>query len=204
MTFSYLVTAFFQKYLAAERGLSANSIASYSDCLQLLINFACTRLSVQPEDLSIDQFSRELVIDFLNHLENARNNGQSTRNQRLAAIKTFFHFLACSEPELMHLNETIQAICQKRTDYTPPPSMTIEEVETIAAVPDPSRLIGARDKALLTLLYNSGGRAQELADLRICDIRFHAPCTVTLTGKGSKTRVIPLWEDTLAAILRYR
>jgi site-specific recombinase XerD len=203
MTFSHLVTAFFQKYLAAECGLAVNSIASYSDCLKLLITFACTRLAVEPEDLSVDQFTRELVIDFLDDLENNRQNGAATRNQRLAAIKTFFHFLAYNVPELMHLNETIQAIRQKKTDHTPPPSMTIEEVDTIAAVPDPSRLIGARDKALVKLLYNSGGRAQEVADLRICDIRFDTPATVTLTGKGGKTRVIPLWEDTLEAIRYY-
>ena len=203
MSFSHLVTAFFQKHLAAERGLSTNTIASYSDCLQLLINFVCVRLTVQPEEISIDHLSRELVIDFLGHLGSNRANGAATRNQRLAALKTFFHFLAYNVPELMHLNETIQAIYQKKTDHTPPPSMTIEEVESIAAVPNPRRLIGARDKALVKLMYNSGGRAQELADLRICDIRFQAPFTVTLTGKGNKTRVIPLWEDTIEAIRHY-
>jgi integrase/recombinase XerD len=203
MTFSHLVTAFFQKYLASECGLAVNSIASYSDCIKLLITFACTRLAVQPEDLRVDQLTRELVIEFLDDLESSRQNGAATRNQRLAAIKTFFRFLAYNVPERMHLNETIQAIRQKKTDYTPPPSMTIKEVDSIAAVPDPSRLIGARDKALVKLLYNSGGRAQEVADLSICDIRFNAPATVTLTGKGGKTRVIPLWDDTLEAIRYY-
>jgi integrase/recombinase XerD len=203
MTFSYLVTAFFQKYLAAECGLATNTIASYSDCLKLLINFACARLGTQPEDLNVDQFTRDLVIEFLNDLESSRKNVSATRNQRLAAIKTFFHFLAHNVPELMHLNETIQSIRQKTTDYTPPPSMTIEQVNAIAAVVDTSRLIGIRDNALLQLMYNSGGRAQELADLRICDIRFDAPATVTLTGKGGKTRIIPLWGDTVEAIRHY-
>lgn len=203
MTFSYLVTAFFQKYLAAECGLATNTIASYSDCIKLLINFACARLGTQPQDLKVDQFTRDLVIEFLDDLESSRQNVSATRNQRLAAIKTFFRFLARNVPELMHLNETIAAIRQKTTDHTPPPSMTIEQVNAIAAQVDPSRLIGIRDNALLQLMYNSGGRAQELADLRICDIRFDAPATVTLTGKGGKTRVIPLWEDTVAAIRHY-
>ncbi len=203
MTFSHLVTAFFQKYLAAERGLPANTVASYSDCIRLLINFACSHFELQPEELNIERFNRELIIAFLDDLERTRLNGASTRNQRLAAIKTFFHFLAYSAPELMHLNETIQAIRQKKTDYTPPPSMTIDEVDSILAVPDTSQLIGARDKALLTLLYNSGARAQEVADLRICDIRFDAAATVTLTGKGGKTRVIPLRDDTIEAVTNY-
>lgn len=203
MSFSHLVTAFFQKYLAAERGLPANTVASYSDCIRLLVNFACARFATQPEALNIESFNRELIIAFLDDLENTRQNGASTRNQRLAAIKTFFHFLAKNAPELMHLNETIQAIRQKNTDYTPPPSMTIDEVEAIIAVPDTSQLIGARDKALVTLLYNSGARAQEIADLRTCDIRFETPATVTLTGKGNKTRVIPLRKDTIEALSYY-
>ena len=203
MTFSHLVTAFFQKYLAAERGLPPSTIASYSDCIKLLINFACEHFEMLPEDLSVELFTRELVISFLDDLENTRMNGVSTRNQRLAAIKTFFHFLAYNVPELMHLNETIQAIRQKKTDHTPPPSMTIDEVDAIIAVPDTSKLIGVRDKALVVLLYNTGGRAQEVADLRICDIRVNAPASVTLTGKGGKTRVIPLREDTVEALSHY-
>jgi site-specific recombinase XerD len=203
MTFSHLVTAFFQKDLAAERGLPANTIASYSDCIRLLVNFACARLTVQPEALNIENFNRDMIIAFLDDLENTRNNGTSTRNQRLAVIKTFFHFLAKSVPELMHLNETIQAIRQKNTDYTPPPSMTIDEVDAIIAVPDTSKLIGVRDKALVTLLYNSGGRAQEIADLCIRNVRFDAPFTVTLTGKGGKTRILPLRDDTIVAISQY-
>ena len=203
MTFSHLVTSFFQKYLAAERGLPANTIASYSDCIRLLVNFACTRFGVQPEALNIERFNRELIIAFLDDLGNTRHNGACTRNQRLAAIKTFFHFLAKNAPELMHLNETIQAIRQKNTDHKPPPSMTIDEVNAIIAVPDTRLLIGARDKALVTLLYNSGGRAQEIADLRISDIRLDAPSTVTLTGKGGKTRIIPLRDDTIEAISGY-
>lgn len=103
----------------------------------------------------------------------------------------------------MHLNETIQAIRQKNTEHTPPPSMTIDEVNAIIAVPDTSQLIGVRDKALVTLMYNSGGRVQELADLRIADVRFATPATVTLTGKGNKTRVIPLREDTVEALTQY-
>ena len=203
MTFSYLVTTFFQNHLAAERGLSANTIGSYSDCIKLLIRFACARVSALPENLDINQFSRELIIDFLDDLENTRKNTAATRNQRLAAIKTFFHFLASNVPELMHLNETIQAIRQKKIEHTPPPSMTLDEVGAILAVPDPSRLLGARDKALVQLMYQSGGRVQELADLRISDLRFESPATVTLTGKGNKTRVIPLREETLAALTHY-
>jgi len=203
MTFSHIVSAFFTNHLATERGLAANTIASYSDCMKLLINFACERFGIEPEKLGINQLSRELIIDFLDHLENTRHNVESTRNQRLAAIKTFFHFLARNIPELMHLNATIQAIREKNTDTKPPPSMTVNEVHAIQAAPSPNTLLGVRDRALMKLMYNSGARVQELADLTIPDVRSDKPATVKLTGKGRKTRVIPLWDETVEDIGHY-
>jgi site-specific recombinase XerD len=203
MTFSYIVSAFFTAYLTSERGLAANTIASYSDAMRLLLNFACERFGVDPENLRLDQLDRDLVVDFLDHLESTRGNGIATRNQRLAAIKSFFHFLAGKVPELLHLNATVQGIREKRTDHEPPPSLTVAEVNAILAVPDTGTVLGARDNALLQLLYNTGARVQEVAGLRLAHVRRGASATVRLTGKGGKTRVIPLWPQTVAAIDHY-
>ncbi len=203
MTFSNIVCGFFTTHLRAERGLAGNTIASYSDAMKLLRNFASDRFRVEPEKLRLEQLDRELIVDFLDHLESARGNSVATRNQRLAAIKTFFHFLARNIPELLHLSETVQAIQEKRIVREPPPSLTITEVNAILAVPDTGRLIGARDRALLLLLHNSGGRVQELADLNLAQVHSDAGPVVTLTGKGGKTRALPLWPRTLAAIDHY-
>jgi site-specific recombinase XerD len=203
MTFSHIVSAFFTAYLTSERGLAANTIASYSDAMKLLINFACRRFGVEPEKLCLEQLDRDLIVAFLDYLEKERSNAAATRNQRLAAIKTFFHFLARNVPQLMHLNATVQAIREKETDQEPPPSLTVAEVNAILAVPDTGRLLGARDKALLQLLYNSGARVQEVADLSLADVRSDACATVRLTGKGGKTRVLPIWPQTLEAIRHY-
>lgn len=203
ITFSYLVTTFFTSHLSAELGLSPNTVASYSDCMKLLVNHLCERLQVDPEAIDIQMITPERVLDFLDCLQKERGNANATRNQRLAAIKTFFHFLARSVPELMHANERIQAIKLKSTDQRPPSSLTVEEVKAILACPDTGELPGARDKALLQVMYNTGARVQELADLRLADLRLQAPATVTLTGKGNKTRVIPLWEETVQIVNRY-
>lgn len=207
ITFSYLVTTFFTAHLSAELGLSPNTVASYSDCMKLLVNYLCERLELKPEAINIQMISPERVLDFLDYIEKKRENATTTRNQRLAAIKTFFHFLARKVPELMHANERIQAIKLKSKDHSSPPSLTVEEVDAILACPDSGTLLGARDKALLQLMYNTGARVQELADVTIADVRFEVPTTVTVTGKGRKTRVIPLWEETveiLAYYLEYR
>ena len=94
ITFCYLVTTFFTSYLASERGLSQNTIASYSDCMKLLVDYLCKRFGIETEALEIQMMTPKLILEFLDSLEDDRHNGPATRNQRLAAIKTFFHFLA--------------------------------------------------------------------------------------------------------------
>ena len=203
ITFSYLVSTFFTSYLSTERGLSANTIASYSDCMKLLVNHVCKRLGIKPEAIDLRSISPELILDFLDALEKERGNAPATRNQRLAAIKAFFHFLSRNVPELMHQNERLQAIKMKKTDHLPPPSLSVEEVAAILASPDPETLLGARDKALLHLMYNTGARVQELADITVADLHFDALATVSVTGKGRKTRVIPLWQETVQIVAHY-
>lgn len=203
MSFSYLVSTFFTSHLAAERGLSPNTIASYSDCMRLLVSYTCERFAVEVEAIDIRRLDPDLVLEFLDHIEKKRNNGPVTRNQRLAAIKAFFHFLAKHVPELMLQNERLQAIKPKQTDHLPPPSLTIEEVAALIAAPDPKTLCGARDKALLQIMYNTGARVQELADLTVAALHFDNPPAVTLTGKGRKTRVIPLWQETISVLAHY-
>ena len=203
ITFSYLVTTFFTTHLGAELGLSPHTVSSYSDCMKLLINYLCERLEIAPESIDIQMISPERVLDFLDYIEKERGNATTTRNQRLAAIKTFFHFLARAVPELLHANERIQAINLKRKEHHPPPSLTVAEVDAILACPDPGTLRGARDKALLQLMYNTGARAQELADITVADVRFAAPASATVTGKGRKTRIIPLWVETAEILTHY-
>jgi len=200
---SHLITRFFTTYLANERGASQNTIAAYSDTLRLLIKHLCKEHGRQPEELSPEMLGPEAILDFLDHLERDRKNSPSTRNQRLAAIKSFLHYATRENPELMLPNERIQAIRSKKTDHKPPPSLSVEQVRAILDSIDATPLIGLRDKALVQLLYNTGARVQEVADLRLCDLRFDSPATATLTGKGRKTRTIPLWDETVQLIQAY-
>jgi integrase/recombinase XerD len=200
-TLSHLITRFFVSYLTNERGASQNTVAAYSDTLRLLIKHLCKKHGKNPEHLDMEMLDPDATLDFLDHLERDRNNSPSTRNQRLAAIKSFLHYAARENPESMLQNERIQAIRSKKTDHKPPPSLTVEQV--ILDSIDTAPLIGLRDKALIQLLYNTGARVQEIADLRISDLRFEKPATVTLTGKGRKVRTIPLWDETVQHIQAY-
>lgn len=202
-TFSELISRFFTSYLVDERALSSNTVATYSDCMRLLIQYACSRLNIQPEELSMDMINPDLILDFLDHLETDRDNSESTRNERLAAIKAFFHFLARTVPELMGVNERIQAIRRKAVEHKPPPSLTVQEIDALISTVQSTTLLGVRDKAILQLMYNTGARVQEIVELTISDLRLESPPMVTLTGKGRKQRSIPLWPQTVEMIRHY-
>ena len=100
-SFGHLITDFFTAHLGAERGLSPNTVASYADCMRALVDHLCRRHRVKPEDLRVSSVDREDVLAFLDVIEKERGNGPSTRNQRLAAVKTFLHYLARKDPSLM-------------------------------------------------------------------------------------------------------
>jgi site-specific recombinase XerD len=128
-----------------------------------------------------------------------------TRNCRLAAIRSFFRFVAEREPAASAQCAAILRIPTKRTSSRDVCYLDEDEVAAILRQPDRSTPEGQRDNALLSLLYNTGARIQEALDLRPMDVRFKAPAQVRLIGKGRKERVCPIWDETaqlLAALLK--
>jgi integrase/recombinase XerD len=203
ITFGTLIISFFSSYLANQKGDSPETIASYSDCIRLLINYSCERLNLKIDKLAIDMISDQIILDFLDYLEQERNNTPTTRNQRLAAIKTFFRFAASQEPKLIAVCERVCNISKKKTAHKVIESLENNEVKAIMDQPDTNELNGLRDKALLTLLYNTGARVQEVIDLNISDLNMENPKQVILTGKGRKQRIIPLYTETVEVINDY-
>jgi site-specific recombinase XerD len=202
-TMGTLIMKFFHVYLANERGLSAHTIHSYSDCVRLLLSFAGERLGLSVDKLSFDGISDSLILDFLDHLEAKRENAPATRNQRLAAIKTFFRFLAHHEPTLLATCERVCAIRAKNAPHKVMETMNNAEVQAIFDGLTADTVHDARDRALLSLLYNTGARVQEVVDLHIGDLRMDAPYHVKLTGKGRKERFVPLHKETVDDLRRH-
>ena len=202
-TLGSLLVTFFRNYLADQKGYSKNTIGSYSDCIRLLLCYACKHLGVSLDKFSIEMLSQELILNFLDYLEQERGNGPNTRNQRLGAIKTFSRFLALQEPTLTLACERICAISAKKVQHTVVATLDDNEVRGILGETETDTLLGARDQALLSMLYNTAARAQELVDLDLPDLRLEAPFQVLLTGKGRKERIVPLYEETVVAIKHY-
>lgn len=198
-----LVMKFFHNYLANERGVSGNTIGSYSDCVRLLLDYAAKRLGLSPDQLSFDAISDLIILDFLDHLESERSNAAATRNQRLASIKTFFRFLARHEPTMLAACERVCAIRAKNVAHKVMETLEQQEVQALFKGLAADTVHNARDLALLSLLYNTGARVQELVDLDVGDLRLAAPCQVKLTGKGRKERIVPLHKETAEDLRRY-
>ena len=202
-TLGHLLVSFFRSHLAARRNCSPNTIASYSDCIRLLLQYACAQLHVHVDQLSLEDLTDQIILDFLDHLEQDRGNAATSRNQRLGAIKSFYRFLAQQEPLLLPVCERVGAIHAKETAHKLIPSLDAEQVQAILQAPDPDTAHGRRDRALLLMLYNTGARVQELCDLSVADLRREAPAQVLLTGKGRKQRLVPLWPETVQALEQY-
>jgi integrase/recombinase XerD len=190
------ILAFFEDYLKTQKGLRPGSIRSYRDTLKLfLLHVAATRRRPITR-LILEDLSSEQVLDFLRMIETKRNNHVSTRNQRLAALHTFYRYLAAHHPEMLAEAERVEAIPSKRS--APPQTHYLErdEIEELFRTLPKHGALALRDRSLFMVLYNTGARVQEVADLSAADIDLNGSLRVRLHGKGDKWRSCPLWPET--------
>jgi len=192
--------AFFTERLSGDRQASPHTIASYKDTFRLLLAFAEQRLRKRPSDLALGDLDARLVGDFLQHLEHRRRNKARTRNVRLAAIHSFFRYLAVQEPAHAAIIQRVLAIPSKRFVRRPIDYLEREEMEALVSVPDRLTWIGRRDHALLVLALQTGLRVSELVGLDRGDVVLSPSAFVRCHGKGRKERSTPLRSDGVAAM----
>jgi site-specific recombinase XerD len=199
--FSVHLTNFLSHYLAAQRNLSPNTIKAYRDVFTLLLRFCRDVRGIALERLSLAQIDAPLVEAFLDHLRNDRHSTISTQNHRLAALHAFFRYVQSEVPERLLQCQQILAIPLRRHAHPIVGYLSKEYLAEILAQPDPRTHTGRRDAVLLSVLYDTGARVQELVDLSAGDVRLDPPAQIRLMGKGRKMRAVPLM-DTTAQILR--
>jgi site-specific recombinase XerD len=201
--FSIHLTGFLGKYLPGQIGMSTNSIKSYRDAFKLLLNYCNAVLGIPPEKLTLKHFNCKMVEEFLLWLENERKCSISTRNQRLASIHSFFKYLQAQAPENILLCHEILSIHTKKYPKPVINYLTLEGMKAIFSQPNPASESGRRDLVLLSLLYDTGARVQEIADVVAADVRLSMPSTIKLTGKGQKSRIVPLTLQTANLLKGY-
>lgn len=195
-TLAVLLHAFFHEWMGKQRNLSAHTVHSYRDTWKLLLQFCSTRKQCGVVDLSLVDIHSSEILAFLDYLEIERKVSIGTRNCRLAAIRSFFAFVAYYEPLAIAQCAEIARIPVKKRSRPAMCYMDTEEVTAIMQTPDRTTSMGQRDHALLALLYNTGARIQEALDVCPSAIRFEPPAQVELFGKGRKSRICPLWPET--------
>ena len=201
--FAVFLRRFLTSHLAGLRGYSTNTIASYRDAFKLLICYFRDQRHIPPERLTLELIDAAAITGFLDWLRTSRHNSPSTCNQRLAAIDSFFTWMQTQDPARMACCQDILAIPASKHDRPAVDHLSVEQTRQLLATPDRSTRNGRRDATLLATLYDTAARVQEIADLTVRDIRLEDPAIVALTGKGRKTRHVPIDTNTTALLAAY-
>lgn len=183
-----------------ERQASSHTIAAYRDTFRLLLAFVQQRLSKPPSAVTVADLDAPLIGAFLDHLERARGNKTRTRNARLAAIHSFFGYVALQEPPHAGLIQRVLAMPNKRYERRLVDFLTRAEMEALLAAPDRSTWMGRRDHVLLLLALQTGLRVSELIGLRCDDVVFGSGAHVRCRGKGRKERCTPMRRDAVVTL----
>jgi site-specific recombinase XerD len=198
------LTNFLTHHLAGQRNLSPNTIKAYRDVFMLLLRFCRDVRGIALERLSLAKIDAPLVEAFLDHLANDRHSSIGTQNHRLAALHAFFRYVQSEVPERLLQCQRILAIPLRRHPRRSVGYLSKELLAQILAQPDPHTPSGRRDAVLLSVLYDTGARVQELIDLNAGDVRLDSPPQIRLTGKGRKTRCVPLMDPTVEILRDHR
>ena len=202
-TLATLLRGFFENYLAAQRDVSQNTVFAYRDAMKLFLRFAARRHGRQVIRLQLSDLGPDTVLAFLDHLETERKNCAATRNCRLVAIHRFFAYVADRDPSHAELCRRVLDIPIKKTSSTSMTYLDQAETKALLAAPPPTQRLGVRDRALLTLMYNTGARASEVVGIDVKDLRLDPPTQVRIAGKGRKERLCPLWTETADVLRAY-
>jgi integrase/recombinase XerD len=193
--FAKYLSAFLTKYLAGERNYSPNTILAYKDAFVQFIYFMKEHKNIEVHKLTLESITKDVVIDFLDWLQENRHCSNATRNYRFAALRSFFSYLQYENPERMYEWQQILSIKVKRHEKKSIKYLSVDGIKLLFEQPDLTTSNGRRNLAMLSLMYDSGARVQEIIDLTPSSIRLDNPITVKLIGKGQKARIVPLQEE---------
>jgi site-specific recombinase XerD len=201
--FSKSLTDFLTRYLPGERGLSYNTICSYKDTFMLFLRFMKEKNAIDADKLTLSQITQEKITMFLEWIQKERHNSNSTRNARLAAMHSFFRYLQYQNPVNLHEWQRILSIPIKRAEKPSVIYIPLDGIKLLLEQPSQSTPKGKRDLAMLSLMYDCGGRVQEMINLTPASVNFNKPYTINLWGKGSKGRIIPLMDSQIQLLRDY-
>lgn len=201
--FSKYLTGYLTQYLPNECGVSPNTIQTYSVTFTIMLRYMKVEQGISPDKLCLKDITKTRIINFLKWLETDRNCSVSTRNARLATLRSFFKFIQYHDMKGMKVWQEALSIRFKKCAPPQMSYLTSDAMKSVLMQPDISTKKGRRDLALLGLMYDSAARVQEIADLTPSDFRFEGTTTVRLKGKGRKSRIVPLSEKQVRNLVQF-
>lgn len=201
--FSIYLTQFLSDYLLRQKNVSPNTILSYRDTFKLLLRYFQEREGIPPEKLTMSSITQVRITSFLEWLEAERGCGVTTRNLRLTAIHSFFRYAQAESPESLFHFQKVIAIPVKKGRKKTVEHLTPDGIRVLLGQPDRRCPKGRRDLVMMSTLYDSGARVQELIDLSVGDFISGTNAVLVLTGKGNKTRRVPLMKNTASLLVAY-
>ena len=202
--FAKYISKFLSEYLPHQRNMSAHTVASYRDAFMRFIHYMKDVQGVKVEKLTLEKLTGECVLGFLSWVQHVRGCGVATRNYRLAAIHSFISYLQYEEIEHLEQWQKILSIKAMKSERKAINYLTTEGIRVLLEQPDTNTPGGRRNLALLSLMYDTGARVQEVIDLTPESLRIESkPYTIKLFGKGRKVRIVPLLDEQVCILRRY-
>ena len=201
--FPKLLSSFLKVYLSKQRGLSENTVISYSYAFREFFEYMKEKENIKPSEITIEMLGYSRIISFLDYLENEKGVSANTRNNRLAAIKSFLTYVSYEAPEYINTCSMVSEIKMKKFESKPMNYLTVEATEFMFSTFDQNDPNDLRDLCIVLLLYESGARVSELTAIRRSEIKLRAPHTLILHGKGNKSRIVPIDASVAKLIRKY-
>ena len=200
--FSIMLHKYLTKYLSDERGYSENTIKTYRYTFVLFFEYLST-MNIKPNKFELKDLNKKLIIDFLDYLENKKSSCINTRNNRLATILSFTHFLTYEYPDYINNYSEILDIKIKKGKETTIDYLEVEELKSIISTTNKMNHKSYRDFMIIFILYETGARVSELTNIRIRDFHLTKPYYIKILGKGNKERLVPLSEVVIKELKKY-
>lgn len=199
-----LIHDYLKLYLPKQRKVSPNTIRSYRKSLDGLLDYVKKRRQIPLCSVTFEHLTAEIILSFLEYLETECGCSTLTCNTRFAAIRAFMDYAADRDVTLVATLAKLRKIPFKKSvnasiiDY-----MSMEAITAIVQQTDANTSKGLRDRFFIMLMYDTGPRVQEMLDIKLCDLQMGLSPKITLYGKGSKTRVVPLMQKTVQHLQKY-
>ncbi len=201
--FIYFLSKYLNHYLPQHTGASKNTLKAYSDTFKLLFVFAKEKRKLKPDKIQLETINKAFVLEFLGWVTKHRKCSDTTRNLRLNNIKAFFSYIQTQVPALALHSQNILQIPKKKTERKVIDYITLEGIRLILSLPDKQTRIGRKHLVLLSFMFATGARVQEVIDVTINDFKYNGSESVKIIGKGNKARMVPLEKEMLKLLEGY-